>query len=153
MSKAILICGKLCCGKTTYAAQFDAARLSCDELMRTLWPEGAGEAHDVFAARTQTYLLKKAAELVRLGVDVVLDWGPWTRAGRETVRNYFTQRGIPFELHYIHVDEAEWHRRIAKRNAAAGPDVYFVDEGLLAKFEARFEAPKREEVDVWLEGR
>ena len=154
MAKIILITGKICCGKTTYAAQLCAAgntaALSCDELMLTLWPEGCGELHDLYAERVKHYLLQKAAELQALGLDVVLDWGGWTQAWREEVLSFFRGRGIPCELHYLDIANAEWQRRIEKRNGEGAPGAYYVDEGLLRKCLERFEAPLRDQVDVWI---
>ena len=154
MSKIILITGKICCGKTSYAAQLcadgRAVALSCDELMLTLWPEGCGEAHDMYAERVKQYLLQKAAELCAADLDVVLDWGPWTRAGRAEICDYFRTRGIACELHHLAIPDTEWQRRIAKRNAAGAPGAYFVDEGLLQKFAERYEVPSCDEADVGL---
>lgn len=50
MSKVTVTCGKLGCGKTTYAkrlcAERCAALLSADELMLSLFGGDAGEKHD-----------------------------------------------------------------------------------------------------------
>ena len=64
-----------------------------------------------------------------------------------------TGRHIENEIHYLRVGEEEWNRRIRKRNGAqAGdPAAYFVDEGLLKKFESIFEEPAAEEADVILD--
>ena len=55
MPEVILLCGKICSGKTTYAQRLrtekNAVILSCDELMLTLFPQGAGEHHDLLAQR------------------------------------------------------------------------------------------------------
>ena len=53
MAKVIMTCGKICCGKTTYARCLQAAGnaviLSIDEITLSLFPEGAGEMHDTYA--------------------------------------------------------------------------------------------------------
>ena len=45
-------------------------------------------------------------------------------------------------------------RQIEHRNEAVRlglASAYIVDEGLLAKLEARFQEPERDEIDVWYE--
>ena len=53
MAKVILLCGKLCCGKTTYAehlrAQNKAVLLSIDEVMLTIFGQYTGDRHDEYA--------------------------------------------------------------------------------------------------------
>ena len=48
--------------------------------------------------------------------------------------------------------QAEWERRIRKRNAgqAEDPSAYYVDEGLLRKAGTLFEEPSPDETDVLL---
>ena len=154
MATVILTCGKLCSGKSTYARKLQAERnavlLSIDELTLALFPEGAGDRHDLYAERSERYLLELSLQILRAGTDVVLDWGLWTRAVRTRVRGFYASRGIPCELHYLRVPAEEWARRIARRNAqmqSGGTSAYFVDEGLLRKAESLFEEPSPEEID------
>ncbi len=144
MAKVILVCGRICCGKTTYAHRLRRERkavvLSMDEVMLALWDPYLGDAHELYAGRTRRWLLQKAAEIAQTGIDVILDWGPWTKAGREEIKQYFTDRGIPCELHGISISDDEWHRRIEARNAKADGNAYLVDDGLLQKFLSRYEA-------------
>ena len=37
--KVILLIGKICCGKTTYARTLGGMLISCDQLMQTLFPD------------------------------------------------------------------------------------------------------------------
>ena len=159
MPKVILICGPICCGKTTYAHQLrqrcKAVLLSCDEIMLSLLDEHQGEQHDLYARKTEQYLLQKSLEILESGIDVILDWGPWTRAGREKLRSFYERKGIAFELHAIRVDEAEWRRRIASRNRQIDEGcclAYHVDAGLEVKFTSVYQIPQMDEVDVWIDG-
>lgn len=152
-----LICGGLCCGKTTYARALSertgAVTLSVDEVMLSVFGQDAGERHDEYAAGVKKYLLGLAVRLARSGVGVILDWGFWTAAERRQTREFFGARGISCELHYIDIDDETWRRRVAERNAAVkagAANAYFVDEGLTAKFLRRFEAPQDGEVDVFV---
>ena len=155
MSRVIMTCGKICCGKSTYARKLQAERnaviLSIDEITLTLFPEGSGEMHDTYALRAEQYLLNLSLQILRTGTDVILDWGLWTRAIRDRIRQFYaSQEGIETELHYLRIDPEEWERRIRKRNAS-GDAAYYVDEGLLNKVKALFEEPSAEEVDVLVE--
>ncbi len=154
-NQVILLCGKIASGKSYYAAKLQASQrailLSSDALMLTMFENQEGEYHDMLAARGHCYLLGLAEEIVRGGCDVILDWGFWTKQSRAEVRQYFAQRQISTQLHYIDVPEDTWLKRIAKRNAAVQRgevEAYFVDEGLLRKLLGRFEAPSADEVDV-----
>ena len=151
MAKVMLICGKVCCGKTTYTKQLQAkgaVLLSSDELMRLLFDEYLGDRHDEVAARVNGYLLDKSLEILRAGTDVVLDWGFWTKAGREEVLAFYKERGCTAELHYLDIDDETWRQRIEKRNANRGPYDYYVDDGLREKCLSRFEPP--ETAAVWV---
>ena len=155
MAKVIMTCGKLCSGKSTYARKLQEERgaviLSIDELMLALFPEGAGEKHDAFAYRTEQYLLSLSLQILREGTDVILDWGLWTREQRRRLRAFYSEHGVESEIHYLRISEEEWNRRIRKRNAeqkTGEPSSYYVDEGLLIKFETLFEEPSAEEADV-----
>lgn len=156
MARAIMTCGKLCSGKSTYARKLrkerNAVMLSIDELMLALFPEGAGVDHDAYVRRTERYLLDLSLQILQSGRDVILDWGLWTKAQRGRVRAFYTEHGIDSEIHYLHVSDEEWQRRIRKRNSERGSSDYYVDEGLLKKFESIFEEPGREETDLIVEG-
>lgn len=157
MAKVYLICGKICSGKTTLAKKLAESRngviLSCDEVTWTLFDNDLGEEHDEMTSRIRRYLLHKAAEIVRTGTNVILDWGFWSAAYRTEVGEYFSAEKIKTQWTYLSVPPGEWKRRIEKRNAAvlAGESHdYFVDEGLLAKLERLFEEPG-EEMERWVE--
>ena len=107
--------------------------------------------HDTYALRAEQYLLNLSTQVLLAGVDVILDWGLWTRAIRNRVRQFYaSHEGIKTELHYLRINPEEWERRIEKRNAS-DEAAYYVDEGLLSKVKALFEEPSAEEVDVLVE--
>lgn len=153
MAKVILICGKIASGKSWYCQDLlkkhPALLLSVDELSTRLGP--LGDQHDAYCHAIQEYMLEKAVEAVRAGVDVILDWGFWTREDRRSRTKFFQERGITIEWHYIHVPETVWQENIARRNAAvlSGTDSsYYVDEGLMEKLLSLFEPPEPGEMDV-----
>ena len=117
--------------------------LSIDEITLCLFPEGAGEKHDVYVLRAEQYLLSLSLQILRAGRDVILDWGLWTKAQRDRS-----------EIHYLKISPEEWENRIRKRNAQQKkeePASYLVDEGLLRKVEELFEEPSETETDLIIE--
>ena len=157
MGKVIMTCGKICCGKSTYARRLQAERnaviLSIDEITLTMFPEGSGEMHDIYARRAEEYLLSLSLQILQAGTDVILDWGLWTRAQRDRLRSFWACHGVDNEIHYLRISKAEWDRRIRNRNGQQTEELssYFVDEGLLRKVETLFEEPAEDENVVLVE--
>ena len=147
--KIILLIGKICVGKSTYAKKLGGMLISCDQLMQTLFPGGCGEHHDMLAERARKYLLNLARQCAEAGVTPVVDFGFWTPALRKEAADILA--GFELDWRWLDVPEDEWRRRIAKRNAAiqagqADPSDYFVDEGLLDKVNRLFIPPTQEEL-------
>lgn len=152
MAKVISLCGLVCTGKSTYAKKLcrdrKAALLSVDEITLALFPDGAGDMLDTYVERTEKLVFAKACEYAEVGIDSVLDIGLWTKRERDEAREYFAQKCVVFEIHYITVPREEWLRRIEKRNSAvmAGKcSAYYVDEGLAEKCLGAFEEPQADE--------
>lgn len=158
MATVFLTCGKICSGKTTYARQLkmehQAVILSIDEITLALFGQDAGEKMDEYVQKAQNYLYQKSLDIIAAGVNVVLDWGFWTRKEREHAKRFYTSHHASYEFHYLNVGEEEWKKRLAKRNVEVQnreTDAYFVDDGLLKKFDSIFQMPDRKEMDVWIE--
>lgn len=157
MAKVFLICGKIGCGKSTYAghlcAENNAILLSVDEIMLALFGPYAGDQHDTYTEKIQEYLFRKSVEIVQGGSSVILDWGFWTRSSRTQVREFYKSRNIDCEFHFMDVSDEVWKARITQRNNSvlAGKAVaYLIDENLMAKFKNLFELPVEDEIDVWV---
>ena len=158
MPKVTLICGRICCGKSTYAEKLrireGAVVLSIDEIMLAMFGQHVGDMHDEYVARTEKYLFVKSLELIETGIDVILDWGFWTRDERAYAREFYSSRNIEHEFHCVDISDAEWRLRLEKRNAAISAGVdnanYYIDDNIAAKFGTIFEAPSADEIDVWV---
>lgn len=157
MAKVFMTCGKICSGKSTYAQKirekYHAVILSVDEITLALFGQNAGEKHDHYVEMTEAYLYEKSLEIIGAGINVVLDWGFWTAKERECARNYYSSKGIEHEFHYIDISPNEWAKRLEKRNKDVlehKSNNYYVDEGLAEKFGNIFEAPTKDEIDVWV---
>ena len=158
MPKVMMMCGKLCSGKTTYAKNLrkvgKAVILSIDEIMLALFDQDDGEKHDDYVAGINGYLYRKSLELIDSGIDVILDWGFWTKEERDYARSFYGSNGVVNEFHFIDIEDSEWRRRIEKRNQdvlSNNSSAYYVDEGLLEKFDAIFERPDPSEMDFRVE--
>ena len=155
-AKVYLICGKICSGKSYYVNQIknqvNAVVLSCDELTWDLFDNNLGDKHDAMMERVHRYLHKKASQIALAGTPVILEWGFWKHTDRTAATAYYEKQGIPVEWHYIDIADEDWQKNIASRNAAVAAGLttdYALDEGLMQKLLSLFEAPARDEIDVW----
>ena len=147
--KIILLIGKICVGKTTYAKSLGGMLISCDQLMQAMFPGGCGEHHDMLSHRARHYLYELARQCADAGVTPVLDFGFWNPTTRQEAIDALA--GYDLDWRYLGIADDEWQRRIPQRNAAieagqADPSSYFVDEGLLNKVNALFIPPTAEEL-------
>lgn len=153
MPKVLIMCGKICSGKSTYAEKLKsenkAVILSVDELTLALFENQAGEKLDFYVERLKEYFLKKSLDMVEAGADVILDWGFWTKKERDYAREFYDSRNISYQFYYMNVGIDEWKKRILKRNQKIKKEqleAYPIDEGLLSKVEKMFEEPDRKEL-------
>jgi predicted kinase len=118
----IIVCGLPGSGKTTLAcrlaAQRGGVRLSPDEWMSALdvnlWDAAMRE-------RVEALQWSLAKELLRAGVTVVVEWGTWSRAERDTLRVQARELGASVELRYLDVPVDELWRRIQDRGREDPP--------------------------------
>ncbi len=155
MAKVIMTCGRICSGKSTYTKQLriknKAVVLSVDEITLALFEHDIGDKHDEYVEKAERYLFDKSVEIIETGIDVILDWGFWTKAERDFAREFYRSKNIENEFHYISISDEEWKKRIEKRNSLiyqGKTNAYYVDEGLMKKVDGIFEAPSDDEVDL-----
>jgi predicted kinase len=157
MGKVILICGKICSGKSYYARKLkekeNAVILSTDEATYDLINNEQGEFYNIFSERVNRYLRKKAVEISHVGVNVILDWGFWASKDRIEISEFFKLNNVQYEWHYIDIESDRWKKQIEERNRRIeegnGGSDHYLDEGLMNKLLSIFEEPNREEIDVW----
>lgn len=152
MSKLILLCGKICSGKTFYAnilkKKENAFVFSCDEVTSQLFNNKLGDCHDNITEKIKKYIYKKSEELVALNVNVILDFGFWTKKERKEVTKALTLKNICYEWHYVYVSDDVLFKRIKKRNKLiekGQSSDFYVDDGLLNKMSSLFEDPTDDE--------
>lgn len=98
-ARVILICGKICSGKSTYAELLrdknNAVILSIDEIMLGVFGQYAGERHSEYVINIQKYLFRKSLEIIQAGANVILDCGFWTKEHRSYAKDFYRQHRIP----------------------------------------------------------
>ncbi len=155
MSEIILLCGKVCCGKSFYANRLSRERnivvLSVDELMLSLFPEHLGDRHCEVVRQSKEFLSLQAEKIAAAGVDVLLEYGLWGKAERDTLRARFEALGHKVRLVYIKASDEKILENAKKRNAekAGGGEKfsYEADEALLGKCNKMFCEPSEDECD------
>jgi predicted kinase len=145
-----LICGLPCSGKTTLAKQLErehsALRLTPDEWIIRLFGNDLSEkALDAARHPIETVLWDLAARVLVLGLDVILDFGFWSRSERDEFRARATQLGADSELHFLDVPEQTLFMRLAKRNSQLPPGTFWIDEVRLRLWSSWFEPPTSDE--------
>ena len=156
MAKIILLCGKICSGKTFYANQIkdkeNAIVLSVDELTFYMFDNKKGENYIDLTRRAINYFKEKSLDIVNKGVNVILDIGLWNSNQRAEIKRFFDEKGVYIELHYIYVDDESWEKNIKERNRRIDKGDkemdFYVTETLKEKMLKFWEEPAEDEVDV-----
>ncbi|WP_459647666.1 AAA family ATPase [Kitasatospora sp. Ki12] len=147
MTTLFLMVGLPGAGKTTRARRIaeerGALRLTPDDWMLPLF--GAAEAEgkrDVLEGR----MLWLALEAVRLGTDVVVDYGCWSRQERSAIRWLAEAEGACFRMLYLPVDDRPQRARIARRWETAPDETFPMTEAEILDGRAHFEEPDAAEL-------
>jgi predicted kinase len=142
----IIVCGLPGSGKTTHArrlaAQRGGVRLGPDEWLDALdvnlWDAA-------MRARVEALQWTLAKDLLRVGVTVVVEWGTWSRAERDTLRVEAKELGAAVELLYLDVPVDELWRRIQDRGREDPP----ITRAELDAWSRDFERPTNEEMGLY----
>lgn len=151
MATLLLMCGLPCSGKTTLARRLErergALRLTPDEWIVRLYGQGlTPPALDWCRDPVEALQWEVAAQALGLGVNVILDFGFWSRAEREEFRARAAALGAGSEVHFLDVPRPTLLARLAARNAAPPPYTFRVTEAQLDAWRAFFEPPTPDEL-------
>ena len=150
--KAILLVGKVACGKTTYARKMQeqerAIFLSLDELQLDVFGENpTREQLDSTYSGCFEHQKRLAIKLVKNGLDVYLDWGFWEQSSRHEIREFFENEGIQVYQYYFDIPLEIRYERNRKRNVGNDSHSFKIEEKDVAFFDGFFEEPEINEND------
>jgi predicted kinase len=134
-------------GKTSRARElastWNALRLTPDEWMIPLFgqeqPEGK---RNVLEGR----LIWLALSALRIGVNVVLDFGVWVKVERSALRALAASVGATSELVYLQVDEEEQWRRVQARARTDAATTFEMTKADLERWRPIFQPPDATEL-------
>ncbi len=134
-------------GKTTAARQLErqgALRLTKDDWVKALYgTENPAAAQAVIEGR----LVEIALRGLELGIDVVVDFGLWSRDERTALRHAAAERGARVVLVHREVDPAEQRRRLDRRQSEAPGASWPMSDEELRDWAAAMETPSPGELD------
>lgn len=145
-------------GKTTRARELErehgALRLSVDEWHIALFGDDVHDdstaddwaTHDARHAAIETLLWGTGARVLTLGVDVILDFGFWTRRERDEFRSRARDLGAHCRVHFTEVSATQLAERIAMRNARLPAGTFHIPAASLQDWLLRFEPPTADEL-------
>jgi predicted kinase len=142
-----LLCGLPGAGKTTRARRIvqamNAVHLSPDEWLAVL---GVSLVDFDFRFKMQRAMLAHAGEVLRGGASVIVEFGSWDRAERESIRRVAVERGATTELHFLDAPVDELVDRVRRRG---GADAATLVDPVLLQYSSKFERPTPDEIALF----
>ena len=144
--RLIIVCGLPGSGKTTHAKllqdKLHAIRFSPDEWMDALSLDLYDESR---REKIEGLQWKFAQELLALGLTVIIEWGTWGRAERDTLRLGARALGAAVELHYLAAPVDVLFDRIQQR----GMEDPAIERDQLSRWAEIFQAPTPDEMELF----
>ncbi len=152
MTTLILMVGLPCAGKTTRARELEkelnALRLTPDEWHVGLFGHDIYDPeHDKRHEQIEAMLWKVAERALALGLNVILDFGFWSREEREDFRARAQLMGADCRIVFMDVEEEELLRRMRVRNADLTGEVHFIPEEMMREWMGWFQRPREDELN------
>ena len=135
-------------GKTTAArrieAEHGALRLTKDEWMKALYGRAnPAAASDVIEGR----LIQIGMRALELGINVVIDYGLWSRDERSALRHAAGEIGAAVEIYYFELTPAEQRKRLEERLAEAPHETWAMSEQELTEWADKIDIPTAAELE------
>lgn len=142
-----LIVGLPAAGKTTRARELEsrtpALRLTPDEWQIVLFgDENPLDKRDLVEGK----LIQLGMRAAHLGINVVLDFGFWTKDERSALRWIAGAVGARSRVVYLPIEPDEQRRRATHRFASTPGQTFHMSDAELEQWRARFQAPDGEEL-------
>jgi predicted kinase len=137
-------------GKTTYArhleATLPAVRFTLDEwMLRMHGLRYDDPAYPPLAESCKSLIWDTALQVLRAGVDVVLDWNQWSRERRREWAAKATAQGFESVVHYIRVPLDTAIAHATARNAQDPGYAHILDAAAIRHLASIFEEPGDDE--------
>lgn len=148
-----IVCGLPASGKTIVSRRLEsrrhALRVTPDEWMARIVGDGWDQAG---RAQVEAVMSEIAARLLELGTSVVLDFGCWTKAERDSLRRVAHARGARAQTHYCIAELSELQVRLTARNAQPPQHTFTVTPPQVAEMHPHFQPRQPGETDDGGEG-
>lgn len=147
----IFFCGKMGAGKSTLARRLadqpNSLLLSEDQLLAGLYPDVIDSLDDyiLYSRRLKSVLKSQVVGLLRMGVNVVMDFPGNTRTQRQWFREVVDEAGCPHELIYLDRPDSVCIEQLLKRREQEPERAKFDNEETFHAVTAHFQPPEENE--------
>ncbi len=151
--RLFLMCGLPGAGKTTRAKQLEgehqAVRLTPDDWLRAIHqPDWTRQDHDRLRDPLESLQWSLAERLLKLGVNVIIDWGLWGRDERDRLRELAKRFGARVEVQFLNPPREVLIGRLAERRRGVSDLTFCVSDEELDLWAAAFQHPTPDELEV-----
>ena len=148
--RLVVITGLPGSGKTTLATALAESMPAC-RMCPDDWMMAAGiDLWDAQArARIEAFQLGLSLDLLRAGQHVVIEWGVWTRAERDALRETARAIGSAVELRHVTAPTDELWRRIEQRDLEGGWGSRSITRSELDEWHLAYEPPTDDELATY----
>ncbi len=153
MATLYLLCGLPGAGKTTFARQIEqlpmTVRLTPDEWLYQFLADVTDKKElDRLRIPVEKVQWEMAKKLLSLEINVILDWGFWSREQRISYRRQAEAMGAQVETRFFDAGRDQLLERLSARNAELPPGTFTVSETELDRWLPWYELPCAEELKL-----
>jgi len=145
-----LLCGRIGSGKTTFAKKIEkgipAVRFTHDEWSARLF--GSCPPEELYRKcfdQLEGLMWETAEAVLRAGVDVIIDFGFWTRESRDKARDRAAAAGAVAKFYFLSCPRQLALERTLRRSENPPPDSLWIDRNAFEKLDALFEPMQDDE--------